>query len=104
MVHGSGPHGHITAEDVQAAAAAHGCRGRCGVPGEPHRPPGDAGRDDWGPVRRERLPRIRRTIAEQMARSASTIPHVTNFDDADVTELESFRAGVPAAYLGEQSA
>ena len=37
-----------------------------------------------------------------MARSASTIPHVTNFDDADVTELESFRAGVPAAYLGEQ--
>ena len=35
------------------------------------------------------MPRIRRTIAEQMARSAATIPHVTNFDDADITELET---------------
>jgi len=48
-------------------------------------------------VRVEKLSRIRRTIAEQMSRSAATIPHVTNFDDADVTELERLRQGVPAA-------
>ena len=43
----------------------------------------------------------RRTIAEQMTRSASTIPHVTNFDDADVTELERLRQGVPAGQLSQ---
>ena len=71
--------------------------------------PADAGvqltdgesKDAWGPVRVEKISRIRRTIAEQMARSASTIPHVTNFDDADVTELERLRQGVPAGQLGQ---
>jgi pyruvate dehydrogenase E2 component (dihydrolipoamide acetyltransferase) len=48
-------------------------------------------RDDWGPVRREQLSRMRRTIATNMVRSVSTIPHLTNFDDADVTELERLR-------------
>ena len=36
-----------------------------------------------------------------MAKSAGTIPHVTNFDDADVTDLERFRRGIPPGYLGE---
>jgi len=36
-----------------------------------------------------------------MARSASTIPHVTNFDDADITELERIRKGSMADYVGE---
>ena len=52
-------------------------------------------------MRIEKISRIRRTIAEQMTRAASTIPHVTNFDDADVTELERLRQGVPAGQLGQ---
>ncbi len=59
-------------------------------------PPCESGADAWGPVRVEKISRIRRTIAEQVSRSAATIPHVTNFDDADVTELERLRQGVPA--------
>ena len=35
-----------------------------------------------------------------MARSPSTIPHVTNFDDADITELERIRKGSMADYVG----
>ena len=48
-------------------------------------------RDDWGPIRREQMSRMRRTIAANMVRSVSTIPHLTNFDDADVTEMERLR-------------
>ena len=59
-------------------------------------PPGELGEDAYGPVRRERMSKIRRTIAAQMVKSASTIPHVTNFDDADVTELERMRKTIPA--------
>ena len=89
-VHGSGPRGRITPEDVQAAAAPSSP-----VPLSPA-PLSPALSDAWGPIRREKMPRIRRTIAEQMVRSATTIPHVTNFDDADVTELESLRHGAAA--------
>jgi pyruvate/2-oxoglutarate dehydrogenase complex dihydrolipoamide acyltransferase (E2) component len=48
-------------------------------------------RDDFGPIRVEKLSRIRRTIAEKMHLSWTTVPRVTNFDDADVTDLEEFR-------------
>jgi len=112
---GSGPNGRITPEDVQAAAAA---LSRAKPPGaasagpgiaaapaaqpyQPVVPAGEPGRDNYGPVIRERMPKIRQTIAAQMVKSATTIPHVTNFDDADVTELDSLRRGVPQGFLPE---
>ena len=54
--------------------------------------------DDWGPVRREQMSRMRKTIATNMVRSVATIPHLTNFDDADVTELERLRKDSAAEY------
>ncbi len=69
--------------------------------GSPPPPQGEVARDAWGPVRRLPLSRIRETIAANMARSASTIPHVTNFDDADTTELERIRKGSMADYVGD---
>jgi len=105
-VHGSGQRGRITQEDVDAAArAAAGHLAPGESPGAkfsaPVVPPGEPGHDAWGSIRREKMSKIRRTIAAQMVRSAGTIPHVTNFDDADVTELETLRKGVPPGFLGE---
>jgi pyruvate dehydrogenase E2 component (dihydrolipoamide acetyltransferase) len=104
---GSGKNGRITAEDLQATAQSPAGTADRAVPALPSSAPlvtsGSDGsaKDAWGPVRVEKISRIRRTIAEQMTRSASTIPHVTNFDDADVTELERLRQGVPAGQLGQ---
>jgi pyruvate dehydrogenase E2 component (dihydrolipoamide acetyltransferase) len=114
---GTGRDGRISVEDVRAAAAQatpaseppkqpeppESSAG--GIPAqrgslEPAVPPGVLGEDAYGHVRREPLSRIRRTIAAQMTKSASTIPHVTNFDDADVTELERLRKTIPPAFLG----
>jgi pyruvate/2-oxoglutarate dehydrogenase complex dihydrolipoamide acyltransferase (E2) component len=44
------------------------------------------------------MPKIRRTIAVQMHKSWETCPRVTNFDDADITELERIRASSKADY------
>ena len=84
-VKGSGPAGRILREDVVAAVRQGSAQGaRSGsVP--------SSDRDDWGPVHREQMSRMRRTIATNMVRSVSTIPHLTNFDDADVTEMERLR-------------
>ena len=94
QVSGSGTRGRIRPEDVKAAA-------RPAVGTEPVVAPGEPGSDSWGPIRTERISKIRRTIAAQMARSASIIPHVTNFDDADATDLEQLRKSVPNGFLGE---
>jgi pyruvate dehydrogenase E2 component (dihydrolipoamide acetyltransferase) len=92
-VRGTGPAGRIIREDViaavrQASAAPSRVRGQSG----------SAERDDWGPIRREQMSRMRKTIAANMVRSVSTIPHLTNFDDADVTELEQLRKASTQEY------
>jgi len=83
----AGPAGRIIREDVIAAVR----QASSGAPAT--RPQSSAGteHDDWGPIRREQMSRMRKTIAANMVRSVSTIPHLTNFDDADVTELERIR-------------
>jgi pyruvate dehydrogenase E2 component (dihydrolipoamide acetyltransferase) len=45
--------------------------------------------EQWGPVERQPLSHLRRTIAERMALSATLIPHVTHFDRADITDLDA---------------
>ena len=80
QVSGGGADGWITESDVKAAAR----RGAAGAEG------GD--RDAYGPVRRERMAKIRKTIAEKMHESHTRVARVTNLDDADVTDLEAFRA------------
>ena len=53
--------------------------------------PGTAANDDYGPIRVDRMTKIRKTIANQMHKSWSTVPRVVNFDDADITDLEAIR-------------
>ena len=98
QVRGTGEGGRITREDVlnvvrtadqTAISSATSTEQPPAVVRES--PSADIDRDHWGPVRYVQLPRIRNTIAAKMYESWSTIPRVTNFDDADVTELEAMR-------------
>jgi len=45
----------------------------------------------WGPIERRPMDAVRRKTAEQMSLAWSLIPHVTQHDQADITELEAFR-------------
>lgn len=98
-VRGSGPRGRISHEDVKAQARA---LLRQQAPGA--RPTGPVAGGVWRPavvelpdftkfgtVEREAMTGIRRKTAENMGQAWSTIPMVTQFDKADVTELEKLR-------------
>jgi len=94
-VRGSGPAGRIVREDVIAAVRQ---AGGAGSGGRTQRASTATERDDWGPIRREQMSRMRKTIAANMVRSVQTIPHLTNYDDADVTELEALRKASAPEY------
>ncbi len=101
-VTGSGTGGRITRDDVISAVrqlnaslddapSAPTPPAAKAAPAQSVATPEMADQDNYGPIRREKMAKIRRTIATNMARSASTIPHVTNFDDADITDLDHIR-------------
>ena len=92
-VRGSGPAGRIVREDVITAV-----RQASAAPARSRPESTATERDDWGPIRREQMSRMRKTIAANMVRSVSTIPHLTNFDYADVTELEHLRKASTQEY------
>jgi pyruvate/2-oxoglutarate dehydrogenase complex dihydrolipoamide acyltransferase (E2) component len=86
-VTGSGPGGRINREDVLAVVRQTSQTATAAAKSSPTATAHDA----WGPIRVEKMPKIRKVIAAKMHESWMTCPRVTNFDDADVTELERIR-------------
>lgn len=52
----------------------------------------------WGPVQKKALSPLRQVIARRMHENWNAIPHVTQFDDADITELNALRQKYAPAY------
>jgi pyruvate dehydrogenase E2 component (dihydrolipoamide acetyltransferase) len=98
-VHGSGRKGRITREDVEQFSSSPEGPAPAQAPASPAG--SDMGLDlaperkidfeKFGPVERVQRSRIQRISAPHLARSWVTIPHVTQNDDADITELEAWR-------------
>ena len=103
-VRGSGPKGRITAEDVQkftqsvmsgaTQTKAQAAKAPAGGGGG-----SELGLIPWpkvdfakfGPIERKELSRIKKISGANLLRNAVMIPAVTNHDDADITDLETFR-------------
>jgi pyruvate dehydrogenase E2 component (dihydrolipoamide acetyltransferase) len=88
-VHGTGPQGRITKEDVLKAS-----KKKEAPEGEiPGKAAAEApGADAHGAVERVLLRGMRRTIAQAMVKSKSTIPHAAGIDEADITQLVALKA------------
>jgi pyruvate dehydrogenase E2 component (dihydrolipoamide acetyltransferase) len=87
----------ITEEDVRAHVRASNAQAKSAAP-KGVTPPGSPDSDSHGAVRREKMSRLRQTIARNMLASYTTIPQLTNFDDVDVTDLERIRNESKADY------
>ena len=97
-VSGSGGNGRIVREDV-LRVVREGSTGRPAGVGAASAIPAGSETDGFGPVRVEKMPKIRQTIARKMHESWTTCPRVTNFDDADVTALEEIRQKSKQEYV-----
>ncbi|MDE2999056.1 MAG: 2-oxo acid dehydrogenase subunit E2 [Gemmatimonadota bacterium] len=88
QVPGSGAGGRITRDDVKGfVQSTLNEAAQAGPVVAPDLP--DFTR--WGRVERQPLPGVRRTIAQNVGTAWAQVPHVTQFDRADVTDLEAFR-------------
>ena len=98
QVSGSGPRGRILKEDLHAFSrkALSGAQTAVASPasGIPAMPEIDFGR--FGEVEVTSRSKLDKLTAANMQRSWLNVPHVTQFDDADITELEAFRASLKA--------
>ena len=107
-VKGSGNKGRITEADVQAftRAVMSGATKTLATSAQPASAAAGSGNDGaglglipwpvvdftkFGPVERKDRPRIKKISAANLHRNWVMIPHVTNHDDADITDLEAFR-------------
>ncbi|TBV00980.1 dihydrolipoyllysine-residue acetyltransferase [Phytopseudomonas dryadis] len=101
-VAGTGPKGRILKEDVQlyvkaelqkakSAPAAAGATGGAGIPPIP-----SVDFSKFGEVEEVAMTRLMQVGATNLHRSWLNVPHVTQFDSADITELEAFRVAQKA--------
>ncbi len=101
-VKGTGPKGRILKEDIQGFVKGALSGAGAGAPRAAGGGLADLGLPAWpkvdfakfGPVEVKPLTRIQKISGPALARNWVMIPHVTQFDEADITELEAFRAKV----------
>ncbi len=86
-IEGSGPGGRITKEDVEQAKEGTGGKKEKSKTGGTQLP--DFSK--WGSVSHESMSNIRKATARNLGEAWNTVPHVTQFDEADLTHMEEFR-------------
>ncbi len=108
-VTGTGRGDRVTREDVAAFGQKSGLDQRRDGGGTGGGGAAVAGLPEWpqvdfaayGPIDREPLSRVTRIAGPYLARNWVMIPHVTQFDEADITELEAFRKEINEAHKDE---
>ena len=88
QVQGTGPSGRISIDDVKAhSKKLHATRATAPATAAPL-----PDFSQWGAVERQPMTKVREITAERLAQAWATIPQVTQFDKADITSLEKWRA------------
>lgn len=93
-VQGTGPRGRIVKDDLQRfvkAALSTPTSSNAGVAGISVAPWPEIDFSKFGEIEHAELSKIRKLSGTNLSRNSIVIPHVTNFEEADITDLEAFR-------------
>ena len=100
QIQGSQRSGRVTEEDVKKFIKSQVSvdKGRI----EPKKYKDEYSHEEFGDIETKDLPRVKKLSGPQLVRSWTEIPHVTQHDEIDITEMEQFRTSLFDHYTGEK--
>jgi len=101
-VPGSERQGRVTESDVKLFVATKSNKGFKNQNTTDQKVEQEYSHSEFGEVEIKDIPRVKKLSSKYLMNSWSKIPHVTNHDEADITELEEFRTSLTDIYTGEK--
>lgn len=99
---GSERQGRVIENDVKNFIATKVNSDQLKIETQPKKIISEFSHTDFGEVEIKDMPRVKKLASTYLVNSWTTIPHVTNHDEADITEMEDFRASLTDMYTGER--
>ncbi|MDB3949216.1 2-oxo acid dehydrogenase subunit E2 [Candidatus Pelagibacter sp.] len=99
---GSERQGRIVEDDVKNFISSKINKAPDKTEGQPKKIVSEFSHSDFGEIEVKDMPRVKKLASTYLVNSWTTIPHVTNHDEADITEMEDFRTSLTDIYTGEK--
>ena len=99
---GSERQGRVIENDVKNFIATNINSDQLKIETQPKKIVSEFSHTDFGEVEIKDIPRVKKLASTYLVNSWTTIPHVTNHDEVDITEMEDFRASLTDMYTGER--
>ena len=102
QVAGSQKDGRIVEDDIKKFVSSNSKNNVVVKDSKPDKIKNEFEHSDFGEIEIKDIPRVKKLSSKYLTNSWTTIPHVTNHDEADITEMESFRSSLTDMYTGEK--
>ena len=99
---GSEKDGRVVEEDIKKFVASRSSNKEVINEKKPNKIKNEFEHSDFGEIEIKDIPRVKKLSSKYLTNSWTTIPHVTNHDEADITEMENFRNSLTDIYTGEK--
>ena len=99
---GSERQGRIVEDDVKNFISSKINKTSDKTEAQPKKIVSEFSHSDFGEIEVKDMPRVKKLASTYLVNSWTTIPHVTNHDEADITEMEDFRTSLTDMYTGER--
>ena len=102
QVAGSQKDGRVIEDDIKKFVSSNSKTTVVAKDTKPYKIKNEFEHSDFGEIEIKDIPRVKKLSSKYLTNSWTTIPHVTNHDEADITEMESFRSSLTDMYTGEK--
>ncbi|MDA8918296.1 2-oxo acid dehydrogenase subunit E2 [Candidatus Pelagibacter sp.] len=99
---GSERQGRVVEEDIKNFISSKINKALDKTEAQPKKIVSEFSHSDFGEIEIKDMPRVKKLASMYLVNSWTTIPHVTNHDEADITEMEDFRTSLTDMYTGER--
>ena len=102
QVVGSQKDGRVVEDDIKKFVSSNSKNNVVVKDSKPDKIKNEFEHSDFGEIEIKEIPRVKKLSSKYLTNSWTTIPHVTNHDEVDITEMESFRSSLTDMYTGEK--